>query len=215
MRPRRAPCPPDRTELLPLNDPVADFHVEPLAMEESARQPHAMVDDQQIALKGEWGGGSEHDNPVGGCDERCSGRHRNVGAAVIGAGLALINTLRAEEARQAAGDWPAELLTPAVGYDLHVARRGDLGELGRPAPFEIGVARRAAPIRRVDMLQPPASGRNHDGAFDRAPVAQRRNEPRAGRSVAVESDQEAAIGRDGNCLAEVDCSLHIAGNTTA
>src|SRR3546814_20630604 len=101
---------------------------------------------------------------------------RSVGAAMIAARLALIDALRTEEARQSPGHRPAERLPPAVGRDLLAPRRRDLGEFGGAAALELGVVPRAAAIRRVDMLQPPAAGRDHDAALDRAPVGERRDE---------------------------------------
>src|SRR3546814_2540831 len=53
MRSRRTPGPPHRAEPLALHDAVAEFHVEALAMEKGARQSHAVIDDQQIALQRE------------------------------------------------------------------------------------------------------------------------------------------------------------------
>ncbi len=99
MRPRRASGLAYRAEPLALHDAVAGLYVEALAMEKGARQSHAMVDDEQIALEREGRVRRQHDHPVGGRDEGRSRGNRDVGAAMIAAGLALIDALRAEEAR--------------------------------------------------------------------------------------------------------------------
>src|SRR3546814_8382621 len=69
MRSRRTPGPPHRAEPLALHDAVAEFHVEALAMEKGARQSHAVIDDQQIALQREGRRRREHHHPVGGRSE--------------------------------------------------------------------------------------------------------------------------------------------------
>src|SRR3546814_18220661 len=85
---------------LALHDAVAEFHFEALAMEKGARQSHAVIDDQQIALQREGRRRREHHHPVGGRDEGGSRGNRDVGAAMIAARLALIDALRTEYARQ-------------------------------------------------------------------------------------------------------------------
>src|SRR3546814_8994934 len=72
MRPRRASRPADSPEPLALHDAVAELHVEALAVEEGAVESHAMIDDEQIALEREGRARREHDDPVGGRDERRS-----------------------------------------------------------------------------------------------------------------------------------------------
>src|SRR3546814_12013137 len=67
-----------------------------------------MIDDEQIALEREGRARREHDDPVGGRDERRSRGDGDVGAAMIAAGLALIDALRAEQARPPPGHRPAE-----------------------------------------------------------------------------------------------------------
>lgn len=66
MRSRRPSRRAHRAELLPLRHTVADLHIEALAVQKSAGQPHAVVDDQQIALQREGRIGREDDDPVGG-----------------------------------------------------------------------------------------------------------------------------------------------------
>src|SRR3546814_2983687 len=53
MRPRRASRPADSPEPLALHEAVAELHVEALAVEEGAVESHAMIKDEQIALKRE------------------------------------------------------------------------------------------------------------------------------------------------------------------
>src|SRR5690606_36058686 len=101
MRSGRAAGRADGAEPLSLNHPVPDLHIKPLAMEEGTAQPHAMVDDQQIALEREGRRSRKHDNAIGRRDKRSSRRHRDIGAAVIGTGLTLIDALRTKEAREA------------------------------------------------------------------------------------------------------------------
>src|SRR3546814_6774823 len=69
----------------------------------------------------------------------------------------------------------------------------DLRQLGGAAARKFGVARRAAPIRRVDMLDPPVARGDGEAALDRPPVGERRDETLARRRIAVEGDQEAAV----------------------
>ena len=53
MRPGRTAGASDGAQQLSLHHPVANLHVKPLTMEKSAGQPHAMIDDQQMALQRE------------------------------------------------------------------------------------------------------------------------------------------------------------------
>lgn len=100
MRAGRAARRADGAERLALLHPVANLHVEPLAMQEGAVQPHAMVDDQQMAFQREGRFGSKHHHTIGGRDKGGAGRNRDIGTAMIAAGLALIDALRPEKARE-------------------------------------------------------------------------------------------------------------------
>ncbi len=93
MRPRRPARRAHRTELLPLRHTVADLHIEALAVQKSAGQPHAVIDDQQIALQREGRISREHDDPVGGREKGRACGHGDISAAVIAARLALIDAL--------------------------------------------------------------------------------------------------------------------------
>ena len=91
----------DGAERLALLHPVSNLHVEPLTMQEGAVQPHAMVDDQQMAFQREGRVGSKrHHHSIGVRDKGGAGGNRDIGAAMIAAGLALIDALRPEKARE-------------------------------------------------------------------------------------------------------------------
>ena len=83
----------DGTDGLTLMHDVALFHVDAREVKEDAGQAHAVVDHQEITLKGKRTGGGKDDNTIGRRGDGRSSGPCDINARMRRAGFAAINAL--------------------------------------------------------------------------------------------------------------------------
>ena len=86
-------------DYLPLADMLTLFDQQLGTMQKSAVQAHSMVDHQQMPLQRKGIFCCQHDDTIGRCDKWRAGRHRDIEAAMIAAGAAIVDSLRSETPR--------------------------------------------------------------------------------------------------------------------
>ena len=109
---------PDGTEFLPLPNRFAFAHIDPRQMQERARQSETVIDHQQIALERERRFRGQDHHAVRRRGNRRAGGERDIDARMIGTRFAGIDSLRAEQRRDAASCRPGERLAPALRTGL-------------------------------------------------------------------------------------------------
>ena len=99
-----------------------------------------MIDDDQLAFQRELVARGQRHHTIGGRNEHGTGGDGDIRAAMIAAGLALIDALRSEPAGLPPPDRPDEILPPAFAVHMPCARGDDPRQFGTAPRLERGAA---------------------------------------------------------------------------
>ena len=197
---------------LALAHAIAFVHQDGGGVEEGAVEAVAVIDDDQLSFQRKFVTGRQGHHAVSRGHEDSAGGDGDVRAAMIAAGLSLIDPLRSEKAGLPPGDRPDEILPPAVALYILAATSDDLRQL-RAATLPEGRATDPSAVGRVDMLQLPVARRYGQSAFDRAAVRQLRREGNLSRRIAIQPQYEESVISQFDVLA-LELERHrIAGDT--
>lgn len=185
----------DPADELALPDCIPHPHCVIGTVQECAVQAHAVIQHQQPTLKREGVFSRERNHAIGrGNKGRAAGAGRDIRTRMITAGRAVIDPLRSKPSRDAADNRPDHCLTPALRGVLNGARSIDLQQFFGASSGKFFAGGRAFAWTDGDPFNLPCPRRYGDGEVIQRSIGLLRHKVRYGAGIAIEGDEEAAIG---------------------